>query len=110
MKPSFLPIFVVIIAQFFSTYVLAADVSDKKINELSLGMNKKQVTKILGQPVSIRPQGIDEDGKNVERLEYSVFKRIDMSKVKVDTGQREMTYTCYLMLVDGVLKRIERKL
>ena len=88
-----------------------AELRENKLNDISLGMKKAQIIDALGQPDATRAEGPGTDGKPVEKLEYSVIRRIDLSKEKdaEDSGQREFNYTCSLVLVDGALVRIERQ-
>lgn len=91
---------------FLSALVFAGNISENKLNQLSLGMKADQIVSILGEPDSRRAEGMNAQGKAVERLRYNITRRL---KEPTDEGQLEATYTCSLMIADGALVRIDRE-
>jgi hypothetical protein len=87
----------------------AGNIAEVKLNRLSLGMKQEQIISVLGQPDLVRAEGLNAERKTVERMEYSVTKRIDPSKQENDSGELLSTFTCSLTLVDGILVRIGRR-
>ena len=96
---------------FFASSAYAGSIAEVKLGRVSLGMKPEQVISELGEPDLRRSEGLNTQGKPVERLDYSVTRRIDMSKENPenDNGQREAVYTCSMMFADGVLVRIDRQ-
>jgi hypothetical protein len=83
-----------------------AGTRENKLNELSIGMKTEKIISILGEPDLRRAEGVNSQGKSIERLQYNVTKRL---KEATDSGQLESTYTCSLMIVDGALARVDRE-
>jgi len=94
---------------FWATLAYAGNIAEAKLNQLSLGMKPEQIMSILGQPEAIKSEGINAEGKTVEELKYSVTKRMGLSEKENDADQDITTYTCSLMIVNGVLVRIEKQ-
>ena len=90
---------------FSSTFVFAGT-RESKLDQLNIGMKPEQIISILGQPDLRRPEGTNSQGKSIERLQYNITKRL---KEPTDSGQLESTYTCSLMIIDGVLARVDRE-
>lgn len=90
---------------FFPAFVFAGT-RESKLNELAIGMKTEKIISILGEPDLRRPEGTNSQGKNIERLRYNITKRL---KEPTDSGQLEVTYPCSLMIVDGVLARIDQE-
>ena len=55
----------------------AAEISDDKIRNLSIGMKKEDVLAVLGKPDSMYADGLNAEGKPAEMLEYRVAGMMD---------------------------------
>lgn len=91
---------------FFFPALVFAGTAESKLNQLTFGMKPEKIISILGQPDLRRPEGTNSEGKSIERMRYDITKRL---KEPTASGQLETTYRCSLMIVDGVLARIDRE-
>lgn len=109
---------------FISSTVFASEISQDKLKLVSLGMKKDDIVFTLGQPDSIQTEGLNEEGKTVERLEYNVAKPASMptegsstnrgseggSRYGAHSAQQHGSSDTYsLVTVNGVLVRIEKQ-
>ncbi len=93
---------------FFSTLAWAGDISRAKLSDVSLGMKPEEIISILGEPNLKRSEGLNTEGKSVQRFEYNVTYPVKQNSDN-DNGDRFTTSVCSLMIVDGVLVRIDRQ-
>ncbi len=114
--------FLLIPPLFIFSFAFADEISQEQLQQVSLGMKNEQIISVLGKPDFIRSEGVNGEGKTVERLEYNVTEPIDLppaankmgnnfdkesrSKLPLDR-QGPPTYTCSLVTLDGKLVRIE---
>ena len=110
--------------------VLADEISEENLEHIKLGMKQAEIVSVLGEPERIKAEGLNADGKAVENLEYQMaavmgFPAEDARAVDERTiGQsangfyntsshpkesRPTAYECSLVMVDGILKRIQKR-
>ena len=90
---------------FFPAFVFSGT-AESKLSQLAMGMKVEKIISILGSPDFRRPEGMNSQGKSIERLQYSLTRRL---KEPTDSGQLETTDKYSLMIIDGVLARIDRE-
>jgi hypothetical protein len=83
-----------------------AGTTESKLEKLAIGMSPEEIIQVLGKPDLRREEGVNADGKAMERLRYNVTRRL---KEPTGSGDLEETYSCSLTLTDGLLARIDRE-
>ena len=109
---------------FISSLAAASVLSPEKFKWVSLGMKKDEIISTLGYPDSIQTEGLNEEGKLVEKLEYSVGISSGMPAEGYSMSQRyggesrsdshstqqySSNDACSLVLINETLVRIEKK-
>jgi hypothetical protein len=85
----------------------AGIISEKKLAQVSIGASAEKIVSVLGKPDLRRAEGVDGQGRAMERLQYTMVRRL---KDPLPNGDLEVKYPCSLMLADGALVRVERQI